>query len=1003
MSTTVPALPKSRQEKFYDQKQEEIMRKRWISMLLALCLCIGMLSTAASAAGETRVALTLHATDSSDSVWFVTAGQLVTLPLPVREGYIFDGWYSDAACSTGSGPRMQLLVPNGGAQLWAKWVAEADAASAAHFTLAFDTSGGSAIASVKTTYGVTVDLSAYVPKREGYIFLDWYSDEACTEPVTSAMMTENRMVYAGWLTAAGAEASYQQVEGGEWLPDTLARAFEKVYDGGTIKLLKDVEVSTPIMTDKNVRLTSGESAQSPFALRRAAVFRPINGEAHLLCIYYRNWNAPGASAPSEPDVTLTLDHIILDGGGLDGIIATSGLVTLGFTNLVLGEGASLQNNNYKGGRGGAVNSFGGNVTVGKGSQIVGNEACLGAGIFADGGTVKITGGKIENNTSLTDSRTDFIVKINEQKCGAGIFVWSRDDLPDTVVELQSGSISDNKAGNYGGGIYVKANNNKTATFRMSGGTVKDNEARYGGGVYILSSALEMSGGEITENIAEKNGGGVYYAPLDEHLVYLSGSSKITGNTGNGVEHNVCMEYLDSPPDSTRTIILTGALEDGAEIGVTRLLKPTDADPVKLVAEPSATTGYAITDSDRAKFFSDDQAYTIQLQNGNIVMTAAVRVGGLSVSPTALTLEVGGQSRLTATVTPDDASNKTVRWTSDDETIATVDANGVVTAKAVGTVTITATTVDGQYTASCLVTVKDRDSGGHTTDYYTLYFETDGGTAVRPIRRAEGSRIALNQTTEREGFIFTGWYLDEECTQSVDYVILRRDTTVYAGWRKDIADPVNTGVSRRLNTDEHIRYLRGYPDGAFGADNNMTRAEAAQMFYGLLRDRNIPITMHFDDVAEAAWYANAVETLASIGVIKGVGNGKFAPERSITRAEFTAIAMRFAELDTSGKNIFSDVPENAWYYDVIIGSIKYGWISGYPDGTFRPDNIITRAEVTPIVNRMLGRSGDEGYILDHADSLTRFNDLTERHWAYCDIMEAANEHDYAKTNGVERWK
>lgn len=1003
MGTTEPALPKSRQEKFCDQKQEETMRKRWISMLLALCLCIGMLSTAASAAGETRTALTLHITDSSSNTSFVTAGQLVTLPLPVREGYIFDGWYSDAAYSTGSGPRMQLLVPNSGAELWAKWVAEADAASAAHFTLTFDTSGGGAMEPVETTYGITVDLSAYIPEKEGYIFTDWYADAACSKPVTSVMMTENCTVYAGWLAAADAEARYQQTEGGEWLPDTLARAFAKVYDGGTIRLLKDVEISTPIMTDKSVRLTSEESAQSPFALRRAATFRPINGEAHLLCIYYRNWNAPDATAPAEPDVTLTLDHIILDGGGLDGIVATSGLVTLGYTNLVLGEGASLQNNNYQGGRGGAVNSFGGNVTVGAGAQIVGNEASLGGGIFADGGKVTITGGKIENNTSLTDSRTDFIVKINEERCGAGIFIWSRDDLPDTVVELQNGSISDNKAGNYGGGIYVKANTNKSATFRMCSGLVKGNEARYGGGVYVLSSALEMSGGEITGNIAEKNGGGVYYAPLDEHLVYLSGSPKITGNTGNGVEHNVCMEYLNSPPDSTRTIILTGALEDGAEIGVTRLLKPTDADPVKLVAEPSATTGYTITDSDRTKFFSDDPAYTIQLQNGNLVMTAAVRVGGLSVSPTALTLEVGAQSRLTATVTPDDASNKTVRWASGNEAVATVDANGVVTAKAVGTATITATTVDGQYTESSLVTVKDRDSGGHTTDYYTLYFETDGGTTVRPIRRAEGSRIDLSQTTEREGYIFTGWYLDKECTQSVNHVILNRDMTVYAGWRKDIADPANTGVSDRLNTDEHIRYLLGYPDGAFGADNNMTRAEVAQMFYGLLLDRNIPIAAHFDDVAGAAWYANAVETLASIGVIKGVGDGKFAPERSITRAEFTAIAMRFAELDTSGKNIFSDVPENAWYYDAVIGSIKYGWIGGYPDGTFRPDNTITRAEVTAIVNRMLGRSGDESYILDHADSLTQFNDLTERHWAYCDIMEAANEHEYAKTNGVEYWK
>lgn len=972
------------------------MKKRWLALLLALALCAG-LPAAAHADGGTWVALTLHTTDSSDSVQLVEAGSLVTLPLPVREGYIFDGWYSDAAYSAGSGPRMQLLVPNGGAELWAKWVAEADADLAAHFTLTLDTAGGGAMTPVKTTYGVTVDLAAYAPEREGYIFLDWYSDEACTEPVTSVLMTENRMVYAGWLAAADAEVRYQQTEGGEWLPDTLARAFAKVYDGGTIRLLKDVEVSTPIMTDKSVRLTSDESAQSPFALRRAAAFRPINGEAHLLCVYYRGWNKKGATAPAEPDVTLTLDHIVLDGGGLDGIVATSGLVTLGYTNLVLGEGASLQNNNYKGGRGGAVGSFGGNVTVGAGAQITGNEACLGGGIFADGGTVTITGGKIENNTSLTDSRTDFIVRITEQKCGAGIFIWSRDDLPDTVVELKSGSISGNKAGNYGGGVYVKANNYKTATFRMSGGAVKGNEARFGAGVYVLSSALEMSAGEITGNTAANNGGGVYYAPLDEHPVQLSGTPKITGNTGNGMENNVFLEYYNTTtPDSTHTLLLTGALGAGAEIGVTRNLKPTSEDPVKLVAE---SAGYTITESDREKFFSDDPAYAVKLQNGSLVMTAAVRVGGLSVSPTELTLETGAQSRLTATVTPDDASNKTVRWSSDNEAVAVVDAGGVVTAKSVGTATITAVTVDGQYSASCRVTVVEP-----AEVWYTLFFETGGGSAVERLRRPAGSLVRLSQTTERTGYRFAGWFLDEALTKPAEYLTLRRNTTVYAGWQRDAADPENTGVAAQLDTDSHSRYLRGYTDGTVAPDGDLTRAEAAQIFYNLLRDKSAPAEVHFGDVAAGSWYAGAVETLAARGILCGVGGGKFEPERRVTRAEFAAMAMRFAVGAAEEEaNPFRDVAETAWYRDAVVGAVGFGWIAGYPDGSFAPDAAITRAEAAAVINRMLARSADAGYIRAHAGTLAAFRDLTAEHWAYFEIMEAANDHGCVKTNGIEHWE
>lgn len=217
-----------------------------------------------------------------------------------------------------------------------------------------------------------------------------------------------------------------------------------------------------------------------------------------------------------------------------------------------------------------------------------------------------------------------------------------------------------------------------------------------------------------------------------------------------------------------------------------------------------------------------------------------------------------------------------------------------------------------------------------------------------------------------------------------------------------ADPFDTGVGNWLNTEDHTAYLGGYGGGLFGPDDNMTRGQAAQMFYNLLLDKDVPITVSFTDVAPDAWYATAVNTLASLGIVTGYGNGKFGPDDSITRAQFTTIAMRFANLDTSGENIFTDVSEDDWFYEFVVGAIKYGWIGGYPDGRFGPNDTITRAQVTTIVNRMLGRSADEDYVERNIEELTRFTDVPDTHWAYYNIMEATNAHDYDRVKGQENW-
>ena len=137
------------------------------------------------------------------------------------------------------------------------------------------------------------------------------------------------------------------------------------------------------------------------------------------------------------------------------------------------------------------------------------------------------------------------------------------------------------------------------------------------------------------------------------------------------------------------------------------------------------------------------------------------------------------------------------------------------------------------------------------------------------------------------------------------------------------------------------------------------------------------------------------TLAGKGVISGYPDGTFKPDASITRAEFVTMAMNFANAEKGTACSFPDVPQNMWYYGAIAGATQNGWISGYPDGTFGPDRYITRAEVTSVINRMENRAADMSFMMDHLDELRTFSDLSFGHWAYGSMMEAANGHEYVR--------
>lgn len=215
-----------------------------------------------------------------------------------------------------------------------------------------------------------------------------------------------------------------------------------------------------------------------------------------------------------------------------------------------------------------------------------------------------------------------------------------------------------------------------------------------------------------------------------------------------------------------------------------------------------------------------------------------------------------------------------------------------------------------------------------------------------------------------------------------------------GWT---VTPINPADSK-LNLVDHLAYMKGYPDLTFGPDRNMTRAEVTMMFARLLKDRpeaNKVYAMPYSDVTKADWYAYAVSYMTENKLIMGYPDGTFRPNNPISRAEFAAIASRFDQLKPGLSLPFNDVKAGHWAYDVIASAAHKGWVNGYPDGSFKPENKITRAEVVSTTNRMLNRYADLAFAKAHKNELAPMRDMDESHWAYGAAVEAMNGHDYRR--------
>ena len=293
---------------------------------------------------------------------------------------------------------------------------------------------------------------------------------------------------------------------------------------------------------------------------------------------------------------------------------------------------------------------------------------------------------------------------------------------------------------------------------------------------------------------------------------------------------------------------------------------------------------------------------------------------------------------------------------------------------------------------------------YNLDFHTLTFDTMGGSKIAPETVRHGLTVARPRDPVNAGYIFDGWYTDKTFRYRYNFATpLTEDITIYAKWVWMVLPGTTVKKNTpKLNTADHFAYVQGYPDGTVKPTGNITRAETAAILFRLMDDstRNTYYSTRsgFRDVALGSWYNTYVATLNNAGVITDSANGNFRPNEAITRAELAAMLANFT--DTAGAaNYFNDVSAKYWAANAIAICAKLGWINGYPDGSFRPDRNVTRAELMAMINRATGRAPKSADAF--LTGMKTWKDNTADKWYYLDVQEATNSHSYTVKNS-EVW-
>lgn len=700
-------------------------------------------------------------------------------------------------------------------------------------------------------------------------------------------------------------------------------------------------------------------------------------------------------------LTLNLGGFTLTGTGTETVVKISGENL----NIIVKDGTITGGSTDYGG-GVNIQNVAGTVTLDN-CTITKNEASnAGGGIYiASSGTVKIKNGKITENTATNSGAGIYVtcgvdrnkdgnlscvldgvmIETNTSNSTGGGIVASGNhpDAAMVTVEMEDGtSISHNTAktsldGYGGGGVYITGS---ATRFIMNGGTISDNEALCGAGIHSATrDGLEINGGSIVDNVATGDGGGIYvrrYAFKDKYDKLLVANGAIVSN--NKAKKNGGGLWIGDNLNAT--------IEKGSQVYNNR------AD---IMGDDIYFSG---TNSTLNLPEATEMSGDLILSSDNVPITDWYYDGFKDASTRHRWGEKYSELDIDATLATKVPTYKTGIYYEIFKPVENF--KGTIALKAAHAQLFTLTyNVTGDLPE------------GYTAPTAQSMLVGSKYTVAEVPESVTGTKDGVNGT-----FTFAGWK-DKDGKVLSGEQELKDDITLYGVWtftkkssggggggRKPtvtIPDDVPTG----LNGDDHYAYIVGYPDKTVRPQNGITRAEVATIFFRLLTDetRNANSTKSnsYSDVAAGAWYNHAVSTLSAMGIVKGDSHGKFNPNAPITRAEFAAIAARFDDKANTTAVDFSDIASH-WAKDEISAAANNGWINGYTDGTFRPNNKITRAEAMTLVNRVLKRLPETAEDL-HNDMIKWSDNSDTSAWYYLAVQEATNSHYYdLKENKHEKW-
>ncbi len=472
------------------------------------------------------------------------------------------------------------------------------------------------------------------------------------------------------------------------------------------------------------------------------------------------------------------------------------------------------------------------------------------------------------------------------------------------------------------------------------------------GANLLGVTLNMEGSSITA------------ATGDDQGIYLNGT--LTGQTNIKSFTGVFKLTSSDPP-----IVNCYTVQKDDTLGLYAEGSTVSFTAEEIEGKPFASwtaTGVKLNDSTKATI-----SFTMPGNNVTLTTAYTTSVNKVSLDKTELALTVGDTQTLIATITPDDANNKSVSWSSDKPSVATVDENGKVTAVAEGTAKITVTTVDGKKTADCAVTVTAKSgggssSGGSSSPSYpvTTPGKTENGTVTVSPRSAEkGDTVTITVKPD------SGYQLDELTVTDKNgkelkltdkgngkytFTMPAGKVEINTAFVKEVETSPFSDVSTSAYYYEAVKWAQekgitgGIGNGLFGPNQPCTRAQIVTFLWRTAGSPEPKAMSSFADVPMDAYYAKAVAWAVENGITTGTGDGKFSPDATCTRAQSVTFLFRAIGKLVDSKAEFSDVLSGSYYEDAVAWAVENGVTNGIGNNLFGPDNDCTRAQIVTFLYR-----------------------------------------------------